>query len=76
MKVATKEEESGRDEKTKKCFQSTAINLSKRSFILAKTIDKLSRKFPPEITLQKPQLPLTKIPLPRQLRTIHQPRKC
>ncbi|XP_078085311.1 death-associated protein-like 1.L isoform X2 [Mustelus asterias] len=76
MKVATKEEENGSNGKTKKCVPSTAINLSRKSFILARTIDKLSRKFPPEITSQKSQPSLEKIPLPRQLHTIHQPRKC
>ncbi|XP_078407502.1 death-associated protein-like 1.S [Cetorhinus maximus] len=76
MRVATKEEENGSDQKTKKCIPSTAINSSKRSFILARTIDKLSRKFPPEITSQKHQPALERIPLPRQFHTINQPRKC
>ncbi|XP_041057322.1 death-associated protein-like 1-B [Carcharodon carcharias] len=77
MRVATKEEENGSDQKTKKCIPSTAaINSSKRSFILARTIDKLSRKFPPENSSQKHQPALDRIPLPRQFHTINQPRKC
>ncbi|XP_067891387.1 death-associated protein-like 1 [Heterodontus francisci] len=78
MRVAKKPEESGSDQKTKKCIpsSSTAINVSKMSFVLARTIDKLSRNFPPTNAHQKPQPALEKIPLPRQLHIIHQPRKC
>ncbi|XP_067842888.1 death-associated protein-like 1 isoform X2 [Heptranchias perlo] len=78
MRVSKKQEENRSDQKTKKCIPSpsTAINLSKMSFILARTIDKLSRNYPSAVARQKPQPALERIPLPRQLHVIHQPRKC
>ncbi|XP_072434425.1 death-associated protein-like 1 isoform X1 [Chiloscyllium punctatum] len=75
--VMRNQKENGSEQKTTKyILGSSSVNLSIRSFDLAKTMDKLSRKFPPEAAQQKFQPALEKIPLPRQLHTIHQPRKC
>ncbi|XP_048455041.1 death-associated protein-like 1-A [Rhincodon typus] len=78
MSFLKNQEENGSDQKTTKYIlsSSSAVNLSIRSFILAKTINKLNRKFQPEAMQQKPRPALEKIPLPRQLHAIHQPRKC
>uniref|UniRef100_V9LJN3 Death-associated protein-like 1-A n=1 Tax=Callorhinchus milii TaxID=7868 RepID=V9LJN3_CALMI len=54
---------------------SSAVNSSKMSFILARTIDKLNRNVPVSDAHQKLQPAVEKLPPPRQLHVIHQPRK-
>ncbi|XP_051882307.1 death-associated protein-like 1 [Pristis pectinata] len=72
--VAKKEEKT--DQEIKSLQSSSAINASKMSFTLARTIDKLSHNFPFTIAHQKPLPALEKFSPARCIHLIHQPRKC